>query len=255
MIVASDKNKQIQLNYLLNKSVKIYQDADAVKASMDTVLLSESVNFKYIKNFCKRDNKNFSVLSIGCGNGAGDICLCHRIKNCCIDAVDVQKDVLNLAKQNAELNYFNDRINFIYADISDRQFSKKVKNEYDWVMTNPPFHIGETSPFKNKSTSYTERYISLEKWIEICVKRVKNHGYFSIIHKASRIDDIIFSLKKFNMGAIEIFPIFTKSFSESAKRVIVVAKKGSKSEAILHKGINEKQIDYLLKNPVCIFDL
>ena len=95
--------------------------------------------------------------------------------------------------------------------------------------------------------------MSLRDWIKNCVRFLRNSGYFSIIHKSSRTDDIIVILKNLNFGDINIFPIFTKDKDLIANRVIIVAKKGVKTSATLHKEISASKLSKILQNPIDIY--
>lgn len=237
---------KLELSHFFNKSVFLYQNPDYVKISMDTILLSATVNLIYFKN-----KKNISVLDVGSGIGGGDVLLAYRLKNISITGIELQKDLIDIATENIKKNNMSGRISFINSDIKQL---KVIQNDgFDWVMTNPPFHMGSTSPLKNKSLSYTENNITLSDWIKLSTKHVKNNGYFSIIHKPTRLDDIIFNLKSLNFGSISIFPVFTKDNDLIAKRVIVISKKGAKTGLTLHKNITQNKLIKILQNPVDIY--
>ena len=236
---------ELELNHFFNKSVYIYQCKHFVKVSMDTILLSASVNLTFFKN------KKINVLDVGSGIGGGDILLAKRSELIDITGIEIQNDLIDIANMNVKQNLMQDRINFINQNIKDCKVLKK--DGFNWVITNPPFHFGSTSPFFNKSLSYTETSITLDDWILFCIKNVCNLGYFSIIHKASRLDDIIFILKKIHCGNINIFPVFTKDSDLKAKRIIVTAQKGSKSETSLYKEISKEKLQKILQNPIDIY--
>ncbi len=218
---------QTELNTLLNATVKIIQFKTGIKASSDAVLLSSVID----ENLDKSIN---NVLDVGIGGGAISLCLSKRFPNFNIVGIDIQDKLLDLAKESIKINNFNN-IDLIYEDILNP--SNKIKDIlFDLVITNPPYYKGTQSPDNIKAIAHNENNIDLNKWITNSIKRLKVQGIFAIIHKAERIDDIIHSLKQNNMGKIEIFLISSK-VDQNPKRVIIKAKKHSKSESIVYKPI------------------
>ena len=57
-----------------------------------------------------------------------------------------------------------------------------------------------------------------------------------MVHKAERIDDIMFALKQNGMGKIEIVLLYSKK-GEVANRILIRAVKSSKSPAIIYPPI------------------
>ena len=76
-------------------------------------------------------NKKINILDIGTGSGAIAIALKANL-NSNIDAVDISKKALEVAKKNAKNNKTD--INFFQSDV----FSN-VKNKYDLIISNPPY--------------------------------------------------------------------------------------------------------------------
>jgi len=95
----------------------------------ETELLVE----KSIEIIAQQNNPR--VLEIGTGSG----CIATAValkSDCMIDAIDINNDALETAKENAEINSVSGKINFInrniLADFTDF-------NEYDIVISNPPY--------------------------------------------------------------------------------------------------------------------
>ena len=75
---------------------------------------------------------NFSVLDIGTGSGCIPIALKKLFPKADISAVDISKEALVIAQENARIN--NTPINFYESDI----FSN-VKEKFDCIISNPPY--------------------------------------------------------------------------------------------------------------------
>jgi len=77
-------------------------------------------------------NTNLNVIDLGTGSGCIPITLKKKLPNINIDAVDISKDALSLAFENAKLN--NVEINFY-----ERDMLNPVDKKYDLVISNPPY--------------------------------------------------------------------------------------------------------------------
>lgn len=75
------------------------------------------------------------VLDFGCGYGPISIYL-KKTFNCEIDAVDINKRAIKLAKKNAQLNNVN--VNIFESDIYSN-----ITKKYDYIITNPPIRVGK----------------------------------------------------------------------------------------------------------------
>ena len=94
----------------------------------DTELIIEKV----LKYFKKNDNKN--VLDIGTGSGCIIISILLERKKFRGIGIDTSKQAINIAKINAKMQQFGNRIRFVNTDI-DNFFS----NKYDLIVSNPPY--------------------------------------------------------------------------------------------------------------------
>jgi release factor glutamine methyltransferase len=78
------------------------------------------------------------ILDIGVGSGNISIALAVNIPNAKIAAIDISDKAIELAKENAQLNRVESRIEFIEGDCLQSQFWKSV-GKYDIVVSNPPY--------------------------------------------------------------------------------------------------------------------
>ena len=94
-------------NVLGLENIKIIQDTDGFKFSLDSVLLA---NFVTLNKSIKR------IMDIGCGNGIISILLSMKT-NALIDGVEIQKDSYLNAVDSIKLNHLDDKINIYNEDI------------------------------------------------------------------------------------------------------------------------------------------
>ena len=107
---------------------KFVTDNNVLIPRSDTELIVENV----IKNFNKKENKN--VLDIGTGSGCIILSILSERKKFKGIGIDTSKHAINVAKINAKMQQFGNRIRFINTDI-DNFFSCK----YDLIVSNPPY--------------------------------------------------------------------------------------------------------------------
>ena len=94
----------------------------------ETELLVEKTIPKIKKYF---PNQKVSIIDLGTGSGCIAISLKKNL-DATVDALDISKDALELAKINAQKN--NTEINFINDDMTTYQEKK-----YDIIISNPPY--------------------------------------------------------------------------------------------------------------------
>lgn len=106
-------------NFIVNKNVLIprFETEELVDRTI-----------KYIKKYL---SDNLDIVDLGTGSGCIAITLKKEL-NCNVDAVDISKKALEVAKLNAKNN--NVDINFIEGDML-----KPLSKKYDVIISNPPY--------------------------------------------------------------------------------------------------------------------
>lgn len=128
------RSKFEPLQYIIGK-VEFYGIDFKVNPSVliprqETEILVETIIRQYDKN------DTLKILDIGTGSGNIAVSLAKNLDNSFITALDISEDALKTANENAILNSVNDRIEFIKIDILKEEF---IRNEFDLVVSNPPY--------------------------------------------------------------------------------------------------------------------
>ncbi|MDR2781277.1 MAG: methyltransferase [Holosporaceae bacterium] len=209
---------------ILGGQIKLLQPKSGYRVAIDPIVLAYFVSVR----------QHQEILDVGCGVGTISLILKAKEKLARIAAIDTDKEMCLICQKNAQINSLDiDITNIGIEHINEHAlFQSKL---FDHVVTNPPFFEQKSSRISEAKKMANFETINLIDWIAFCVKKLKNNGIFSIIHKASRIDDILYALKNI-AGSIVIIPIFPKNNCE-ANRVIVQAKKSSRSETKILSGI------------------
>jgi len=105
-------------------------------------IINERINMrKEDIDLLTSNGKQQTILDIGTGSGCIGISLAHKFPKTSVSAIDISKDALKLAEQNAVNN--NVSINFIEADILNLKNESRnwsFKNlEFDIIVSNPPY--------------------------------------------------------------------------------------------------------------------
>lgn len=208
----------------LGGQVKLYQPQEGYRATSDAVLLAAAVNAK----------PNQKILDVGSGTGAVSLCIAARCPGSIITGVEIQPEMMDIARQNIALNAMESRVNIVEGDIR-LPLPGLQTGRYDWVVTNPPFMLeDQASPVKVRDVAHRESGCGLSEWITQCLRYVGPKGFFALINRADRLPEIL-SLLYGRLGGIRIVPIWTKE-GLPAKRVVVLGRKDSRSPAVLESG-------------------
>lgn len=198
----------------------VHQLVSGFRASVDSILLSRSLD-------CKNGT---SLLDVGCGVGTASIYAAFNRENVRVTAIDINRDAIELAKQNYAVNSVVADV--ICADISKTAF---LGERFDYVITNPPFfqkHEGRVSLSKGQAK---HEDVQLSTWIAFCTKHLKPKGVFAIIHLPERLYDILQALPKY-VGGITVTPIAFKHHDD-AKRIILTAQHSSSKKLIIRQSL------------------
>ena len=171
------------LNDLYDYGLKIYQDNELFKFSLDSLLLAEFVNV----------NKNDKNLLDICSGNAPLPLIIGKKYNIDITGVEIQREIYLLAiKSIVENNLSN--IEMLNCNAKDLK-NYFPGNNFDIITCNPPFFkVNETSLIneeRKKAIARHELTITLEEIFDIVKGLLKDKGAFYLVHRPSRLEEII----------------------------------------------------------------
>ena len=172
--------------------LKIIQNKTGFCFGIDSILLSD---------FAKNLKKNSVVMDIGTGTGIISILLSKKSMAGKIYAVEIQKDVAEMANRSVKLNNLENKICIINKDIKEI-FEEIKPNKMDAIVTNPPYmkiNTGAQNDDIKKLISRHEVKCNLDDIIKISYKLLKSKGEFYMVHRAERIVDILYLLRKYKI--------------------------------------------------------
>jgi len=205
-------------NALLCGRVRLRQPARGYRAGMDAALLAAAV--------APRPGER--LFEAGCGAGAVLMQIAARHDALSLTGLERDSSSAALARENAGLNGFGDRITVIEGDVA-AGFRSLGLPPFDWAVSNPPFFddpgaLRAPAPGKQGAWMADD---GLAAWTGLLLKAVREGGRIVIIHRADRLADLL-ALLGDKAGSFAIRPI--QPFAEEpAKRVLVRAIKTGKA--------------------------
>jgi tRNA1Val (adenine37-N6)-methyltransferase len=118
-------------NYFSFKKFTIHQDKCAMKVCTDACLFGAILPTNF--------NDKIQVLDIGTGTGLLSLMFAQKNQNCMIDAIEIDSDAFEQAKENISLSPFKLNIKAVFSDIKTFQ----PAYQYNIILSNPPFYIND----------------------------------------------------------------------------------------------------------------
>lgn len=196
----------------------IYQDTEFFLYGTDAVVLSDFIKVK----------KNDIVVEFGTGNLIVPVLLWAKNKRFKkLYALEIQKEVCELAILNRNINNLQDRIEVINADLKDalKIFGSEFANV---VFTNPPYrkiNSGTVNPNMKKAIARHEIMCTIEDVIRSAMQILRFGGSFYMVYRSDRLTDAMYYLRQYKLEPSLIRFVHQNETKESSL-VLIEAKKG-----------------------------
>lgn len=210
-----------KIDELQCKNLKIIQNKKGFCFGIDSVILSE---------FADKIKSQDRVLDLGTGTGILSLLIYGKRNAKEIVGIEIQPEVADMAKRSIILNGLEKNIKIINEDIN-KIIEKKLieKNYYDVVITNPPYkeiNTGLINKNEKKLISRHEIKASLEDFIKVSSKALKDKGILYMVHRPERLVDIMTTLRNYKMEPKEI-RFVCPNINEETNLVLIKAIKGA----------------------------
>ena len=112
-------------------------DARVLIPRPETEILVEQI----LLAFAHRQKETLRILDLGTGSGNIAIALTKNLSNASVVTVDISRDALSVARENAVRHGVAERIQFVEGDIHDFLQNKipEAGDQFDLVVSNPPY--------------------------------------------------------------------------------------------------------------------
>lgn len=212
-------NKDImeRIDDLKYEGLKIIQNTEGFCFGVDSVLLTE---------FARDIKKNSKIIDLGTGTGILGILLSKKVLPNKIIGIEIQKDVAEMAMRSVKLNNLEDKFEIINSDIKDL---KQFKNQFDVVVTNPPYKkrgTGISNKDIKQEISRYETTASLDNWLKTSSELLRDLGSFYMVYRTDRITELIETMKKYKLEIKRMRFVYS-NMQKQSNLVLIKAVKGA----------------------------
>ncbi|MDR1471470.1 MAG: methyltransferase [Synergistaceae bacterium] len=179
-------------NDILFGALKMFQPADGAgpRVNMDTVLLAHYARIK----------PRSRVVEMGCAHGAVSIILSRRTPSARIDAFDINRELIDMARENARLNSAGG-VSFFVSDLRGHRENFRPES-YDAVVMNPPYdEPGRCRPSSDAAMASAMHggACTLSEVVRCAKYLLRNRGKFFLVMRAKRIAELFSLLHEHNV--------------------------------------------------------
>ena len=126
-------------------------------------------------------------LDIGAGTGVLALMIAQQNVTGFIDAIEIDKDAAQQAKENIESSPWSKKINIINADVRTYLF----KNKYDLIVSNPPFYEKEIrSSTDRKNIALHSDELKLGELLSVIKYNMAPNGSFFLLLPYKRNEEV-----------------------------------------------------------------
>ncbi len=175
------------LDDILGGKISILQKKKGYRFSLDALLLAHFVRLK----------RGDHVIDLGTGSGVVAIITARRKECGRIVGVDIQEDLVDMARRNVEINALVDKVDILRGDARniDSLFNPQ---SFHAIIFNPPYRklkSGRINPDNQKSVARHEIKGTLHDFLKAAGYVLKKSGRVSIIYPATRMVELLTSMR------------------------------------------------------------
>lgn len=225
-------NPDERIDDLLTNDIQIIQSDEVFAFSLDAVLLAR---------FCSVPFRG-KIADLCTGNGVVPLLLSTRTK-ASIVGVEIQSRLADMAQRNVELNALDSQIRIVEGDLKEAH-ATLGRGAFDLVTVNPPYMpvtAGEQNGNIHIAAARHELYCTLDDVIAACARLVRTGGRVAMVHRPSRLVEIIVALRQAKLEPKRIRFVHPRAGDE-ANMVLIEALRDGKPEVrllpplIVHEG-------------------
>ena len=187
----SDIRPGERLDDLQLNGLELIQDPEKFCFGVDAVLLSDFVKVRPGEN----------VLDLGTGNGIIPLLLSAKTQAAHITGLEIQEDIVEMARRSVSHNGLNDRIDIVEGDIKEAADIFKPAF-FDVITTNPPYMLAEhglRNPDDSRAIARHEVLCSLDDILRESMKLMQDKSRFYMIHRPFRLTEIMIKMNYYKI--------------------------------------------------------
>jgi len=214
------------------RDIKVYQNREGYRFSVDAVLLSAFVNMRHARQ----------IADLGTGSGIIGLLLARKYTGAKITLVELQQSLYRLAVRNIAMNDLSDRVEAVLCDI--RQVKEMFTHmSYDLVVSNPPFRrpaTGRLSVGEERAIARHELALQLSDLALAASYLLKVKGRFFMIYHPERL--------------LEVFDTFRQNRLEPKRIRFVHNDITAGSKIVLIEAVREGNPGIKIEKPLYIYN-
>jgi tRNA1Val (adenine37-N6)-methyltransferase len=188
------------------KNFSIAQDRCLMKVGTDSVLLGAWADIIGAKK----------VLDIGTGTGILALMVAQRNSEVKIHAVEIDENSAQQSKENCAQSIWSDRITVYHKSI--QEFCKIRLDQYDHIITNPPFFVNSTlSTDKTRNTARHALELTHTDILKASNILLIKNGFLSLILPLHEAREFIGEAISFGFYCNKIVEIYPKENKPAAR--------------------------------------
>ena len=181
--------------------IRIFQEPEEFCYGVDAVLLAD------FAAQAARKRKKCRIMDLGTGTGIVPLILSHKTDAGYIGCLEVQDHSFALVEKNIAYNHLEDRIFGFHGDVSCFAQEEAFADTFDVVTTNPPYFVGGgglLSQNQAKSIARRETTGTLDDFLRLAAKLLRDKGDFYMVHRPDRLIDIAAGCRKHKLEPKEL---------------------------------------------------
>ena len=176
------------LDDLQLKGIRLIQKKEAFRFGVDAVLLA---NFAKIK-------KGYKVIDLCSGTGIIPFILAGKTGAEKITGVEIQEEMVDMAKRTAEINNLQDKVSFLNLDLKNLDGLSGLEKA-DVVTVNPPYKLKNSGIINTDDKNAIARHeicCTFEDVVLAAKAVLMHNGRMFIIHRPDRLIDVLCTMRK-----------------------------------------------------------
>jgi tRNA1(Val) A37 N6-methylase TrmN6 len=233
---AADRPPDVTDDVFLGGALHILQPKAGYRAGLDAVLLAAACGVA--------PGSAAHVLDAGAGVGVVGLSVARRIETTRVTLVEMEPELAELARQNAERNELSERVRVAIANVADGGSAFNAASEsltpatFTHVLANPPYYAagrGTKPASRLKTAAHQMPWDDVDAWIRFLATAATSDGIATLIHRADALGSLLSALDG-RFGAVKVLPAFPRP-GASANRVIIQGVKGSRAPLRILPGL------------------
>lgn len=214
--LAVDIDPEVRVDSLFNGRLVCIQPNRGYRYSVDSLLLAD---------FSSVD-ENDVILDIGCGCGIVGLillfCRQQRIKN--ITGLELQSELVALAKKNAEINGFSSKFS---VEEGDLRAIKSIfpAESFSRVVCNPPFYASSSGRKSLDKQSLVARHqvcSTTEQVMTAASYAVKNRGGVNLVFPAENLVELLSSMEKIHLQPKRMRMVYSYPEKDANAKLVLI---------------------------------